>query len=535
MVYVEGLFFHSISLIIFCRMLDANSYKIASADMVNRIYIEKYKGATLSGADFTFEFMAREHPVPKVPEPAVDENVDYGARHTVDPNGACHAEKEAEKYFTAGKDKRQTGYGRRRNRPAADAYEDAEMEEDVDDPVEFAFKTAEKSKKGKPDDHKKARTIGEEVHKAALEAAVKGTTAKKKPGRTAVKVVGIPAMVNSFIIFRRRNFGDWVKHRDPCPLLLAEVQYVNDKYNEPLSYQPRGPKAEKGPWRYYVNRWDLHQRKLKDNKFVLYKAYSRFHPCVIEKERENKISTYHMTKEQFEECELKPAKGRLYGYCKAFLDFSENSEFVLLKEMASFTSTENLCQYNLNALLRQDSEFNHWYGEQLLPRSSPSSSSSSSSSADAANESASEPQSSGVDVDLSDEVDALRHEELRLCLVEIGRNEDQEDDGGRFSENGEDEDFRFRQHSKVRYEDDAEDPMEKLLSNIEAAEEPDLNAFALAICGPLSTSSSSASSASLRPPPCPSSSSSVRVYESSSSNEARLKERGIGGRKRVAK
>ena len=514
-------------------MLDTNSYKIASADMVNRIYIEKYRGATLSGADFTFDFMAKEHPIPKVPEPAVDENVDYGARHTVDPNGACHAEKEAEKFFTAGKDKRQAGFGRRRNKPAADAYEDAEMEEDVEDPVEFAFKTAEKSKKGKgkPNEPKRTKTFGEEVHKAALEAAAAGTTAKKKPGRSAVKVVGIPAMVNSFIIFRRRNFADWVKYRDPSPLLLAEVQYVNDKYNEALSYQPRGPQAVKGPWRYYVNRWDLHQRKLKDNKFVLYKAQSRFHPAVIEKVKDTNISTYHMTKEQFEECEAKPAKGKNYSYCKSYLDFTENSEFVLLKEMASFTSTDNLCQYNLNALLRQDAEFNRWYGETLLPRTS---SASSSSSEAASSASSNAPDGSRVDVELPEEEDALRQEEVRLCLMEISRNEDQEDDGGRFSENGEDEDFRFRQHSKGRFEEEtsAEDPMEKLLSNIEAAEEPDLNAFALAICCPLSSSSSSSCSASSCPPP---SACSVRVHESSSYNEARLKDRGIGGRKKVAK
>ena len=402
--------------------------------------------------NFSFEMMAKTHKPAVAPRQDADDQVDYGARRTVDPKGVCHAEKDAEKYFTFGKNERVPGFSRRPNRPDYEAYIDPEMEAGC----QAGASEPQRDNNGHfPPDAKQYR---DHVLAAAQVAAREGTSKRQAPGRFKIKVLGIPAQTNSFIIFRRKNFGDWIKHGDPSPLLLAEVDKVNDKYEDPLSWQPSGPKAENGPWRYYVTRWDLHQRAMNkvNSNFTLYKAQSRFHPAILEKQSSTGVSPWFFTKEEIEELGKTTAK-RAWGYSRSYIDFN-SGDFILLKQMALFTSPplENLFASELKALLKMDKEFREWYADVLLdksgngvpkqPRSHAASDTGSGSSSSSSSSAAAAADTSNRSVDVEKSSD--REEALQLCLVEAVEKQFHEDEGGRFSENEDVEDWRFIQHAR---------------------------------------------------------------------------------------
>lgn len=421
-------------------MTDADSYNQAAEDLESRITLIDCKFKCIDLEGFTFESMANTHKPVLPPRQEVDENIDYGARRTVDPRGVCHAERDAEKYFTFGKNERVPGFSRRANRPDYEAYIDPETEAGCE-----AGSTAEPNAQRQdglfPPDPKQYK---DQVLAAARNATVEGTI-KKQPGRFKIKVLGLPAQANSFILFRRKNFSDWIKYGDPSPILLAEVLYVNDKYEDIMSWQPVGPNAIKGPWRYYVSRWDLHQRTMNktNSNFILYKAHSRFHPAIIDKEKSTNVSTWFMTKTEMDGLGKAAAK-RAWCYSRSYIDFN-SGDFILLKQMAMFTSPlENLFASDLKSLIKSDKEFREWYSDRLLPPGASSSSKgSSSSSASAA--------PAGDDGNLPSDADRSssdRNQALHLCLVEAVQKEFEQDEGGRFSENEEVEDWRFIQHAR---------------------------------------------------------------------------------------
>ena len=415
------------------RMLDSETYKIALEDLESRLNLTGFENRTIGGEGFSFALMANHHKPQRPPSDNVDDhkNVDYGARRTVDKRGKCHAEHNAEKYFSTGKEERVPGFAHRPNKPNYAAYIDPDLEEGC------APQTEPKESTG--DFPPNAREYRDQVLESARVAAREGK-ALKVDKRLKLKIIGVPAQANSFILFRRRNFSDWIKHGDPCPLLLAEVLAVNDKYDNEVTWLPTGRDGKKGPWRYYVTRWDLHRRTInkKTANFVLYKAPSKMHPAIIEKEKATDITTWYFLKEEIEElAKRKVGKYEHYGYSRCLLDFS-SGDFVMLKQMAHFTDTGNLFACELRSLLK-DPEFKKWYSDALF-------------AADASKQSDA-PSASAAAASVNSERTA--DDALQLCLLEAAENEMGQDEAGRFSENEDVEDWRFIQHARYRTEEEA--------------------------------------------------------------------------------
>ena len=101
------------------RMLDSETYKIALEDLESRLNLTGFENHTIGGEGFSFALMANHHKPQRPPSDNVDDhkNVDYGARRTVDKRGNCHAEHNAEKYFSTGKEERVPGFAHRPTSP----------------------------------------------------------------------------------------------------------------------------------------------------------------------------------------------------------------------------------------------------------------------------------------------------------------------------------------------------------------------------------------------------------------------------------
>ena len=365
---------------------DWEAWKRAKKQWVHRVKRNfgpgEFSGGILSAEGISLDIMKDHFDVPKnASAPQNNPDVDHGARRTVDEHGKSHAEHDAEKFFTSGSLKHRTaGFSLRRNRPKKDAMnyqnEAEENTEDDDVEIEFAAERAQKPKRGRkpkassssppPAPKSSTSSASSSSSSSSSSSAAAASSVPDDDGskfaRHKIKRIGLKCKSGTFLLFRRRILSDYTKYRDLCPILCAEINQVNDKYDNPASYQPVGPKGELGPWKYFVMRHDLCRRNTM--KFMLRKFNTRFHPAVIEEEKKTGIATWYMTKERLEELEKLPAT-KAWGHSRTCLDFSSSSEFVLLNDFAEFRSTNDLFQYIFARILKADPEIKMWYSNEV--------------------------------------------------------------------------------------------------------------------------------------------------------------------------
>ena len=228
--------------------------------------------------------------------------------------------------------------------------------------------------------------------------------------------------------------------------MCAELIQVNQEYENPLSFQPVGRTGERGPWKFFVSRYDLERRKLGSGKITFRKFNTRFHPSVIEKEKKTGISTWYMTKDELQLLESrKIEQSKNYGHSKTCLDFGESSEFILLKEVATFTSTNDLFAREMTSLIKMDKEIKKWYMDLANPPS-------------------------GQD-ESADEA-GKREEAVCEALALMDAEEQDLESQGILSENDGDDDWRFKKRAEENLSRaETADEVQQLLSNIPGEEQ----------------------------------------------------------------